>query len=288
MESIFITYRRLDSSSETGRIADRLQSNFGAESVFYDIDTIPLGIDFPTFISNQLDKTDIFLVVIGDNWLNVKDAEGNRRIDNPEDWVRIEVSAALARQNIPVIPVMVGESSNPPPKEQLPEELEDLADRNAIVLRSDSTFEGQIERLIEYIKDYFDENKKNNPVEGKQLLIGKDEDNVLMQTKPLKDNDRNLIRFSLSTAHDINWWKGLKVFDKRGMISLLSTQDDDHGPKQSPLINISQFDEEIKIEFHKAKILGRHAPVHTLNLATSQIKGSEVCFTWLTDNNKSI
>ena len=284
MGIIFITYRRVDSSPQTGRIADRLQSHFGDESVFYDIDTIPLGVDFPTFISNQLDKTDIFLVVIGDNWLNVKDAEGNRRIDNPEDWVRIEVSAALARENIPVIPVMVGESSIPPPKEQLPEELEDLADRNALVLRSDSTFEGQIERLVDYIKGYFDENKKDDPVEGKELLIGKDEDNVLMQTKPLENSVGDLISFSLTTAHDITWWKGLKVFDKRGMISLLSTQDDDHGPKQSPFINISQFGEEIKIEFHKAKGLGIHVRVDTLKLPTLQVKNTEVSFTWLTDN----
>lgn len=284
MGSIFITYRRLDSSPETGRIADRLQSHFGAESVFYDIATIPLGIDFPTFISNQLDKTDIFLVVIGDNWLDVQDAEGNRRIDNPDDWVRIEVSAALARENIPVIPVMVGEASKPPPKEMLPEELKELVDRNAIVLRSDTTFEGQIEKLIEYIKNYFDQNKKNKPIEGIQLLIGKDKDNVLMQTKPLKNNYRNLIRFSLSTAHDINWWKAIKVFDKRGMISLLSTQDDDHGPKQSPLINISEFGEEIQIEFYKAKTLGVHSRVDTLKLSTFQVKNLDVSFIWITDH----
>lgn len=284
MGRIFITYRRLDSSSETGRIADRLQSHFGTESIFYDIATIPLGIDFPTYISNQLDKTDIFLVVIGDNWLNAKDAEGNRRIDNPKDWVRIEVSAALARENIPVIPVMVGEASNPPPKEMLPEELAHLADRNGIVLRSDTTFEGQIKKLIKYIKNHFDENRKNKPIEGAQLQIGMDKDNVLMQTMPLKNNHRNLIRFSLSTAHDINWWKAIKVFDKRGMISLLSTQDDDHGPKRSPLMKISEFGEEIKIEFYKAKTLGVHTHVDTLKLSTLKVKNLDISFTWITDH----
>lgn len=118
-------------------------------------------------------------------------------------------------------------------------------------------------------------------------MIGKDEDNVLMQTKPLKDNDRNLIRFSLSTAHDINWWKGIKVFDKRGMISLLSTQDDDNGPKQSPLIDISDFGDEIKIEFYKAKTLGVHTHVDTIKLPTSKMNRFEVSFTWLTDNKLS-
>lgn len=283
MSSIFITYRRLDSASETGRIADRLQTHFGHDNVFYDITTIPLGIDFPTFINNQLNKTDIFLVVIGDNWLNLKDANGNRRIDDPNDWVRIEVAAALARKTLPVIPVMVGKASNPPPKELLPEEIATLANRNAILLRSDSTFEGQIKRLIKYIGDYFDENLKHESNKGKQLLIGKNADEILMQTKRLNEIDKDSIRFSLSTAHDINWWKGIKVFDKRGMISLLSTQDDDHGPKQSPCIPISQFGEEITIEFHKAKTFGVHTHVDTLKLPKIQIKGTDVSFIWQTD-----
>lgn len=284
MANVFITYRRSDSSSATGRIADRLQSYFGRDNIFYDITTIPLGVDFGTFISDQLDKTDIFLVVIGDNWLGVKDADGNRRIDNPGDWVRIEVAAALARENIPVVPVMVGKASSPPRKEELPHDLSGLSARNSIVLRSDSTFEGQIERLIEYIDSLLAQSAGIETTEGEQLLVGNDKDKVLMQTKPLKNANKNSIRFSLSTASDINWWKAIKVFDKRGMISLLSTQDDDHGPKQSPLINLSDFGDEIKIEFHKAKTLGVHTHVDTIKLTTSEMKRSEVSFAWLTDN----
>ncbi|MBT8185947.1 MAG: toll/interleukin-1 receptor domain-containing protein [Eudoraea sp.] len=284
MASVFITYRRSDSSSATGRIADRLQSHFGQGKIFYDIDTIPLGVDFRTFISDQLDKTDVFLVVIGDEWIGAKDAEGNRRIDDPNDWVRIEVSAALARENIPVIPVMVGAASCPPPMEELPGELADLSARNAIILRSDSTFEGQIEKLIAYIENLSKEIPVEDTADITQLAVGSDKDKVNMHVKSSRDVDKNSIRFSLSTAYDIHWWKAIKVFDKRGMISLLSAQDDDHGPKQSHLINFSDFGNEIKIEFHKAKTLGVHTHVDTKKFPASQVKGSEVCFTWLTDN----
>ena len=284
MASVFITYRRSDSSSATGRIADRLQSHFGPDKIFYDIDTIPLGVDFRTFVNNQLDKTDVFLVIIGDEWLEAKDAEGNRRIDNPDDWVRLEVSAALIRGNVPVIPVLVGTASNPPRAEEMPGELANLSARNAITLRSDTTFEGQIEKLIEFIENLGGEAVVDETADITQLVVGKDKDKVKMQIKSLKSVDKNSIRFSLSTASDINWWKAIKVFDKRGMISLLSTQDDDHGPKQSPLINISDFGKEIKIEFYKAKTLGVHTRVDTKKIPTSQIRGSEVSFIWLTDN----
>ncbi len=284
MAYVFITYRRSDSSPATGRIADRLQSHFGADNIFYDITAIPLGVDFRKFINDQLDKTDVFLVIIGDNWLNAGDDEGNRRIDNPEDWVRIEVSAALARENIPVIPVMVGKASSPPPMEELPGELADLSSRNSILLRSDSTFEGQIEKLIEFIENLEVGTATEESAEIKHLLIGKDKDKVTLRTSPLRKKDENSVRFSLSTSYDITWWKAIKVFDKRGMISLLSTQDDDHGPKQSPLINISDFSHEIKIEFLKAKTFGTHRRVETLKFPTSEMKGHELCFTWITDN----
>lgn len=284
MASVFITYRRSDSSSATGRIADRLQSHFGRGKIFYDIDTIPLGVDFQIFLSNQLDKTDVFLVIIGNEWLEARDTKGNRRIDNPNDWVRIEVSAALARENVPVIPVLVGTASGPPRAEELPDELADLSARNAIILRSDSTFEGQIEKLIDCIESLEGGTTVDETEDITQLVIGKDKDKVKMHIKPSKNVNKNSIRFSLSTAHDINWWKAIKVFDKRGMISLLSTQDDDHGPKQSPLINISDFGNEIKLEFYKAKTLGVHTRVDTKKISTSQIKGSEISFKWLTDN----
>jgi hypothetical protein len=284
MANVFVTYRRSDSASATGRIADRLQSQFGQDKIFYDITNIPLGVDFRTFINNQLDKTDVFLVIIGDTWLETRDAEGNRRIDNPNDWVQIEVSAALARKNIPVIPVMVGKASSPPRMEELPGELADLSARNAIVLRSDSTFDGQIEKLIAYIENLSVKAKVDETAKSTQFFVGKDKDKVIMQTKLLRKGDKNSIRFSLSTAYDINWWKAIKVFDKRGMISLLSTQDDDNGPKQSPLIDISDFGDEIKIEFHKAKTLGVHTHVDTIKLPTSEMNKFEVSFTWLTDN----
>jgi len=155
--SVFISYRRSDSSSATGRIADRLKARFGENRIFFDVDTIPLGIDFRSYVGERLDKTDVFLVVIGDDWLEAKDEEGQRRIDAPSDNVHIEVAAALAREEVPVIPVLVGQATAPPSEERLPDPLRGLATRNAIPLRSDTTFEGQMERLIEYIESLSEE-----------------------------------------------------------------------------------------------------------------------------------
>jgi len=151
--SVFISYRRSDSAASTGRIADRLQQRFGDDRIFHDVDSIELGVNFKTAIEEWLDKTDVFLVVIGDDWLEAKDAEGRRRIDDPRDMVRVEVGAALARgESFPVIPVLVGSASAPPGESELPEDLKSLATRNSIVLRSDAHFEGSMRRLSDYIE----------------------------------------------------------------------------------------------------------------------------------------
>lgn len=151
--SVFISYRRADSAASTGRIADRLQQRFGNDRIFHDVDSIELGVNFKKVIEEWLDKTDVFLVVIGDDWVEAKDQGGRRRIDDPTDLVRIEVAAALARgEAFPVIPVLVGSASGPPAESELPEDLKSLATRNSIVMRSDANFEGSIRKLIDYIE----------------------------------------------------------------------------------------------------------------------------------------
>jgi len=152
MASVFLSYRRSDSAAAAGRIADQLKQRFGDASVFLDVDAIPLGVDFRKYVNQRLDKSDVFLCVIGHHWLDARDDSGGRRIDNSSDTVYIEVSSALARgEQVPVIPVLV--ESAPMPKEaELPPAIRDLAYRNAIEVRSDSTFAGQMERLITSIE----------------------------------------------------------------------------------------------------------------------------------------
>jgi len=103
---IFINYRRNDSISTAGRLHDRLAQTFGRKSLFMDVDHVPAGIDFVDYLNSQVAECDVFLAVIGPNWVDAKDDSGHRRLDNPKDYVTVEIAAALAR-NIRVIPVLV-------------------------------------------------------------------------------------------------------------------------------------------------------------------------------------
>ena len=145
MPNIFVSYRREDSSDVTGRIFDHLRTAFGEQHLFKDVDSIPLGTDFREVISDAIQRCDVLVVVIGEEWLEVKDETGGRRIDDPNDFVRLEVSSALDR-SIPVIPVLVG-GATIPTQESLPAPLQRLAFRNAIYVRADPDFHNDIERL---------------------------------------------------------------------------------------------------------------------------------------------
>ena len=119
MPQIFISYRRNDSAYVAANLNDKLQQHFGRDSVFFDIDNIPLGVDFREYIGNAVGKCDVLLAIIGDKWVQSVDEQGNRRLDNPSDFVRIEIESALKR-NIPVIPVLVGEVEMPSAKDLPP------------------------------------------------------------------------------------------------------------------------------------------------------------------------
>jgi hypothetical protein len=149
---VFISYRRADSADVTGRIYDRLSGHFGASTIFKDVDSIPPGIDFKEHLEKAVGKCKIFLVVIGDNWLQAADSLQNNRLENPRDFVRIELEAALNR-NIPVIPLLVRGASMPA-EEKLPPSLRKLVYRNAIPIRSDPDFHRDMDRLIEAISDH--------------------------------------------------------------------------------------------------------------------------------------
>jgi hypothetical protein len=149
---IFISYRRADSADVTGRIYDRLTGHFGESAVFKDVDSIPLGIDFNEHLENAVGKCKIFLVVIGDQWLDSPNSAQTSRLQDPRDFVRIEIEAALNR-NILIIPLLVRGASMPA-EDQLPPSLQRLVYRNAIPIRSDPDFHRDMDRLIEAISDY--------------------------------------------------------------------------------------------------------------------------------------
>jgi TIR domain len=131
---IFINYRRDDAIGTAGRLHDRLAQTFGRDNLFMDVDHIPVGADFVEYLHSQVAACDVFLAVIGPNWLNAKDNRGRRRFDNPDDYVTIEIAAALAR-NIPVIPVLV-DNARMPNADKLPDSVKPLVRRNAFEIRN--------------------------------------------------------------------------------------------------------------------------------------------------------
>lgn len=168
MSIIFISYRRGDSAGYTGRLADRLTKELGDELVFRDFDDILPGQDFPKAIQANLYNASILLVVIGKEWLTVLDDSGRRRLDNPNDFVRLEIETALER-NVQMIPVLV-KGAHMPETNELPESISALAYKQAIEL-TDSRWEEDVNRLIKSIKPFLRAN--NNlitPADRKGML----------------------------------------------------------------------------------------------------------------------
>jgi formylglycine-generating enzyme required for sulfatase activity len=149
MSRIFISYRRDDSAGYAGRLYDRLSERFGQGQIFMDIDTIEPGLDFVEVIEKAVGSCGVLIALIGRQWLTITDATGHRRLDNPEDFVRLEIATALDR-NIRVIPVLV-RGAPMPRSTDLPDALKKLARRNALEI-SDTRFHYDVDRLIETLE----------------------------------------------------------------------------------------------------------------------------------------
>ena len=145
MPGIFISYRRDDSAGFAGRLADALEARFGAAQVFRDVQDIRAGEDFVQAINGSLAACHVLLAVIGPRWLTAADAAGRHRIDNPADFVRIEIATAL-RGGVQVIPVLV-DGASMPGSAALPDSLSALARRQAVSL-GDATWDADVLRLI--------------------------------------------------------------------------------------------------------------------------------------------
>jgi hypothetical protein len=146
MTRIFISYRRQDTRQIAGRIFDRLEAHFGRDHVFMDIDSIPFGVDFHKYLDQQVARADAVLALIGQGWADARDEAGNRRLDDPDDFVRIEIEAALKR-GIPLGAVLIDGAPMPRP-EQLPEDMRALCRRNAAPVDSGRDFHVHMNRLI--------------------------------------------------------------------------------------------------------------------------------------------
>lgn len=146
---VFISYRRQGSSGAAGRLYDRLAARFGDDQVFMDVDAIALGVDFTQVIAQAVSNCAVLLAVVGPGWLTATGEDGQRRLDDPGDMVRLEIQTALER-DILVIPVLV-EGAAMPRARQLPEGLAGLARRNAHLLRHER-FRSDTDRLLAAIE----------------------------------------------------------------------------------------------------------------------------------------
>jgi hypothetical protein len=127
-QKIFISYRREDTAANALGICQYLEHEFGPKNVFIDVD-MRAGAKFPAVLEQRLVKCKVMLVLIGSEWLKSRDDEGHRRLDNTDDWVRLEIAQALKR-NITVIPVRVN-GAELPPKAALPDDIRGLLDHQA-------------------------------------------------------------------------------------------------------------------------------------------------------------
>ncbi len=132
MRAIFVSYRRHDAEGEAGRLFDDLVEQFGEQSVFVDVAAIEVGRDFRKAIDESISTCGVLLTIIGTGWLEEKNESGSRRLEDPGDFVRAEIASAL-RRDIPVVPVLVRGAKMPRP-DHLPEDIRDLAYRNAVEL----------------------------------------------------------------------------------------------------------------------------------------------------------
>jgi class 3 adenylate cyclase/tetratricopeptide (TPR) repeat protein len=129
---VFISYRRSDVAGQAGRLYDALSQRLGADQVFMDVDTIPVGVDFAEVLREALDGCNILLALIGKGWTDARDRNDRRRLDLPDDYVRLELETAFERR-IPILPVLL-QDAEMPAESELPSSLASLARVNALEL----------------------------------------------------------------------------------------------------------------------------------------------------------
>ncbi len=169
---VFISYRRQETAYAAGWLFDRLVDRFGRGQIFKDVDSIELGDDFVEVLSAAVGSCDVLLALIGDQWLTIADAQGRPRLDDPNDFVRLEIEAALTR-NVRVIPILV-EGARMPLADKLPGSLSKLTRRQALEL-SPSRFASDTNRLLDVLERTLAEVRPQPPVTEPVVASGADE-----------------------------------------------------------------------------------------------------------------
>ena len=185
MRAIFINYRRSDAEGESGRLFSDLANRFGESSIFMDVVALDIGRDFRKEIDKSVATCGVLLAIIGKGWVDARNESGDRRLDDPNDFVRLEIASALKR-DIPVIPVLV-QGAKMPFDEHLPDNLKELAYRNGVEL-THARWSYDLQVLIK----------------GLEAALGTPE--PAADINPLR-RDENRQRHNDANGRQVSWWK---------------------------------------------------------------------------------
>ena len=166
MSGVFISYRRDDAMGYAGSLVRELQQTFNPDEVFMDVSGIRGGEEFPEVIRKKIEAVDVMLVLIGPQWLDMRGHEGERRLDEEGDYVRMEVALGLKR-GVRVVPVLLGDAQMPK-VDHLPADLQDLATRNAVWL-SNRTWDSDVDLIKDEFRKAFFSVEPGD--EGKRPLV---------------------------------------------------------------------------------------------------------------------
>lgn len=160
---VFVSYRRKDSQAYTEHIHDRLVQKFGQRNVFLDVDNyIPAGQEFPEVLKSHLDQADVVVVVIGPDWADMpEDTDATkRRLDNKNDFVRMEVQRGIEAEYVAVVPVLINDATMPA---NLPEPIRKLSELEPLSIRVFPNFDTDVQTLIESVEHAGFEMQSQNP-----------------------------------------------------------------------------------------------------------------------------
>jgi hypothetical protein len=166
---IFISYRRDESRWIARSLCDRLALHFDRNQIFMDVDGIRLGDDFLKAIERRVAECDVLIAIIGAHWLTSTDRQGGKRLENPKDFVRMEIGTALKR-DIRVIPVLV-DGVSMPQSGDLPDDLKDLTYRNALEI-GETHFDDDCRRLREAIEEVLREKATEDRAREEKERLG--------------------------------------------------------------------------------------------------------------------
>lgn len=198
MRRIFINYRRQDSEGYVGRLYDHLVQHFPNEAIFMDVDSIPPGADFLKTLEDAVAACDVLIAVIGPQWEIIADETGARRLDQWNDFVRIEIAAAIKQEKL-LIPALVGGAKVPNPK-GLPEDIAPLSYRNAVEL-SHARFTYDVEKLIAAIKEIVPADRSFKPRSEDAVVRQKDEAIKAIRIEVMSASTSPLYEFRTSNGY---------------------------------------------------------------------------------------